>query len=222
MLIILEGISGVGKSTIAIKLKEALVSEGHEVTIIKHPNINNPYGRRTRTWIDLKHKTSNKVLIKFIDLMIAVLAMKDFKLSLQQVNDSPEQVFIWERSPLSSLVYNASSILSKRLILKALTKMTLPPETKWCYFNDVNFYDLVLRLKQRNRDAQDAIPNRNNLITQHLRFKFFLSILASNIIIDAKDSIYTGFRWQYSLEGIENNLSDLMFFLKSNDTYNFF
>lgn len=210
--------SGTGKSTLAKELKNAL-EEKYQCKIIAHPSKNNFYGNLSRKLIQWKNKVKIDFITQIIDLFIGLLAIKDFKNSLSLTKENPEFIYIWERSPLSTLVYNCSTPLIAQILVPKIVALAFPPETKWIMLVDINYKQLVQRLQNRNRDEQDLQANRAELITQTTRFIAYISLLMNKAFFKQFNSVNTSLLWD---SPINNKINDILTFIKMKDTYLFF
>lgn len=223
MIIILEGISGVGKSTVSKKLKDSLENEFKDqkiqCEIIAHPSFNTLYGNLSRKLINLKNKVNTSWLANFLDIFIGFCAIKDFKHSLKLAKANPEKIYIWERSPLSSIVYNATSKLAANLIADGILNLEFPPETKWVLFTHIDFNLHLQRLKERKRDDSDLNPNRSKLISENKTFQELQQLLSTERVTLNHSFLSKEMNFYSSPD---DKVKAIMHFIRSTDKYSFF
>lgn len=218
MIIILDGVSGTGKSTISQELQKVL-QEKRECHVIAHPSKTNFYGNFSRKLINLKYKVQNELIIKVIDLLIGLCAVEDFKNSIKLARQNPEVIYIWERSPLSTLVYNATNSVNAKILASKIVSLGFPPETYWILLSDIKYGELVKRLKERKRDNQDLTANRSLLIEQTARFVIYLRLLNEKPFFSKFNAVYNSLLWH---SDVHSKVKDILTFIKLNDTYLFF
>lgn len=216
MLIVLEGVCGTGKTTIAQKLKEYFEQSGYAVSIIAHPSKNTFFGKSARFLIKIKNKIKFKAkpFVWLLDLLLVHIVIEDFKISLDLVRQNPKIVWICDRWFLSTLAYNCDSEFVKNIAINKIKALSTLPQVYWILFTKVEFKALLQRLRLRNRDVIDKTKEKLELIQENTAYCNRLKEAIALGLINL-ESLYIDSQWD---KPVDIRVEGILEFLREIDT----
>jgi thymidylate kinase len=119
MIIALEGISGSGKTTLINNL--IAKHKDKKIIAVHHPKKESLVGA-----------SAIGLIAKGLHLEGGLLALQDIKDSFNTAKKNPENIYLWSRCQLSTLVYNAQNLADRKILISAIEKDSCYPDYLFC------------------------------------------------------------------------------------------
>lgn len=178
-LIVLEGIDGSGKTTIAKRLKEYLVNSGFNVILLREPS-DSEYGKKIREIAENKSKIPIEEELNYF--------VMDRKWNVENnilPNLSQNKVIILDRYFFSTACYQGARGLDMEEILKINREFA--PEPDYVFIIDVDVNTALSRIN-KNREKTVKLFEKEDFLKK-VR-KNYLKLKGNNIyIINGNDKI---------------------------------
>lgn len=173
MFIVIEGIDGSGKTTLADKLEAALQERNIDYVRVREPG-GTPIGEQIR---DLVVNNPMHVLTE-------LWLMQAARMELVQTVIRPAldqcKVVICDRYTLSTLAYQCESLTAKRLMLSSMASQLLPRPTHMLYM-DVTVEEAIARLGNRGEES-NKFERKDFLCEVHKRYEAMLKTVPRNLL----------------------------------------